>query len=65
MKKIMFNDKYCLTSAVLNRTKTMTRRLLKHGKPCEAFECLIDKISGKGTWGSNPFAVAYSFELID
>ena len=26
MKKIMFNDKYCLTQAVLDRTKTMTRR---------------------------------------
>ena len=26
MKKIMFNDKYCLTQAVLNGTKTMTRR---------------------------------------
>lgn len=30
MKKIMFNDKYCLTQAVLNGTKTMTRRIL-HG----------------------------------
>lgn len=26
MKKIMFNDKYHLTQAVLNGTKTMTRR---------------------------------------
>ena len=30
MKKIMFNDKYCLTQAVLDGTKTMTRRIL-HG----------------------------------
>ena len=29
MKKIMFNDKYCLTQAVLDGTKTMTRRVLK------------------------------------
>lgn len=28
MKKIMFNDKYCLTKAVLDGTKTMTRRKL-------------------------------------
>ena len=28
MKKIMFNDKYCLTQAVLNGTKTMTRRVV-------------------------------------
>ena len=27
-KKIMFNDKYCLTQAVLDGTKTMTRRKL-------------------------------------
>ena len=31
----------------------------------EAFWYLIDKISGNGTWESNPFVVAYSFELID
>nr|DAN74229.1 MAG TPA: ASCH domain protein [Caudoviricetes sp.] len=33
--------------------------------PREAFAYLIDKISGKGTWESNPFVVAYSFELVD
>lgn len=31
----------------------------------EAFWYLIDNISGKGTWESNPFVLAYSFELID
>ena len=31
----------------------------------EAFWYLIDKISGKGTWESNPFVAAYSFELVD
>lgn len=31
----------------------------------EAFWYLIDKISGKGTWESNLWVVAYSFELID
>lgn len=29
MKKIMFNDKFYLTQAVLNGNKTQTRRLLK------------------------------------
>lgn len=29
MKKIMFNDKYCLTQVVLSGTKTMTRRVEK------------------------------------
>lgn len=32
--------------------------------PCEAFAALIDKVSGKGTWDSNPFVVVYGFELV-
>ena len=31
----------------------------------EAFTYLIDKVSGKGTWESNPLVVVYSFELVD
>ena len=31
----------------------------------EAFWYLIDNISGKGTWESSPWVVAYSFELVD
>lgn len=31
----------------------------------EAFWYLIDSISGKGTWESNPWVAAYSFELVD
>lgn len=38
MKKIMFNDKFCLTKAVLARTKTMTRRVLKEGTPLGNWE---------------------------
>lgn len=30
----------------------------------EAFAALIDKVSGKGTWDSNPLVWVYSFELI-
>ena len=37
-KKIMFNDKFCLTKAVLGGTKTMTRRLLKEGTPLGNWE---------------------------
>jgi hypothetical protein len=32
--------------------------------PKEAFAALIDKISGKGTWGRNPWVYAYRFELV-
>lgn len=33
--------------------------------PREAFAALIDKVSGKGTWESNPYVFACEFELID
>lgn len=32
--------------------------------PREAFVSLIDKVSGRGTWASNPLVVAYEFELV-
>lgn len=32
--------------------------------PREAFAALIDKISGKGTWESNPYVFVYEFELV-
>lgn len=32
--------------------------------PREAYAALIDKVSGKGTWHSNPFVFVYDFELI-
>lgn len=34
-------------------------------KPREAFALLIDKVSGKGTWNSNPWVWVYEFELTD
>lgn len=33
--------------------------------PREAFAALIDKVSGKGTWDSNPYVFVYEFELVD
>lgn len=33
--------------------------------PREAFAALIDKVSGKGAWDSNPYVFVYEFELID
>ena len=32
--------------------------------PREAFAALIDKVSGKGTWESNPWVFVYEFELV-
>ena len=33
--------------------------------PLKCFAHLIEKVSGKGTWESNPWVFAYTFELID
>ena len=32
--------------------------------PRDAFAGLIDKVSGEGTWASNPFVFVYEFELV-
>lgn len=32
--------------------------------PRRAFASLIDKVSGRGTWGLNPWVVVYEFELV-
>ncbi len=52
MKKIMFNDKFLLTQAVLNGTKTMTRRIAD--VPTESiFKTFIDN------HGSKTYAVGF------
>lgn len=33
--------------------------------PQQTYASLIDRISGKGTWESNPYVFVYDFELID
>lgn len=36
-----------------------------YNTPRDAFAALIDKVSGYGTWNSNPLVFVYSFELVD
>lgn len=36
-----------------------------YSTPREAFAALIDKVSGRGTWDSNPLVFVYSFERVD
>lgn len=43
----MFNDKYCLTQAVLNGTKTMTRRVLRDNVPLGNWEETINYLPYK------------------
>lgn len=35
-----------------------------YNNPREAFASLIDEVSGKGTWESNPYIFVYEFELV-
>ena len=35
-----------------------------YNNPRDAFAELIDKVSGKGTWESNPYVFVYEFELV-
>ena len=37
---------------------------LYFGSPRSAYAALIDKVSGKGTWESNPWVYVYEFELV-
>ena len=35
-----------------------------YSSPRDAFAALIDKVSGKGTWDSNPYVYVFTFELV-
>ena len=61
---IMGEDAYFF--AVKRKVGQMYDNILKFfSSPQRAYADLIDKINGKGTWESNPWVVAYSFELVD
>ena len=42
----------------------METRRIYSSTPQGAYALLIDKVSGKGTWESNPEVTAYEFELL-
>lgn len=51
MKKIMFNDKYGLTKAVLDGSKTMTMRIVPQTTHMYLFMNLNWQIKNKMTYG--------------
>ena len=72
------SDEDCLKEGIIRYTKdeTVYKYDLSDGfemlgwgnmkrNPKDVFACLIDKVSGKGTWKSNPFVFAYEFVLFD
>lgn len=60
---IKWMDGYIVTGIIEGRGEN------RHNKcfdtPREAFAALIDRISGHGTWDSNPWVVVYTFKRID
>lgn len=47
MKKIMFNDKFGLTQAVLDGRKTMMRRICKYDRPDESWDIVFPVFESK------------------
>jgi len=71
------SDEDCLKEGIIKYTKdrTVFKYDLSDGfemfswkdmkrSPREAYASLIDKVSGKGTWESNPYVWVYEFELV-
>ena len=44
--------------------KSTNSKIWMGSTPREAYAALIDKVSGKGTWDSNPWVFVYDFELV-
>lgn len=68
------SDEDCLAEGVRRHGKgtfkvdgvryNMTKRPRIFYTPRQAFECLIDKVCGKGTWERNHYVYVYTFELV-
>ena len=70
------SDEDCLKEGIIHaytdndgikryHTPHTKRGYLSTDIPQQAFEFLINKVSGKGAWESNPFVFCYEFKLID
>lgn len=56
---VRFKKEYCYTCQ-----NYAVSDFYSFSTPREAYAALIDKISGKGTWESNPWVFVYDFELV-
>lgn len=63
MQKIMFNDQYELTKAVLEGRKTQTRRICKYSRPNESYDIVFPIFEPKDydNEGNNTSALNYAF----
>ena len=59
----------CLREGIIKDNEPYSRYFFSldswYSTPTYAFAALIDKVSGRGTWESNPLVWVYSFELVD
>lgn len=60
---IYSSSKYAMPYGIPD-IKAPNRVFYYYATPREAFASLIDKVSGRGTWESNPYVVGYEFELV-
>lgn len=58
---VLASDKYAMPYGI----QTPKGVFFYYSTPREAFAALIDKVSGRGTWKSNPLVWVYEFELVD
>lgn len=63
MQKIMFNDRYELTKAVLEGRKTQTRKICKYSRPNESYDIVFPVFEPKDydNEGNNTSALNYAF----
>lgn len=63
------SDEDCLREGIIKDNEPYSRYFFSldswYSTPSKAFAALIDKVSGRGTWESNPLVWVYSFELVD
>lgn len=63
------SDEDCMREGITKDNEPYSRYFFSldswYNTPCAAFAALIDKVSGRGTWNSNPLVWAYGFELVD
>ena len=63
------SDEDCLREGIVKDDEPYSRYFFSldswYNTPRAAFAALIDKVSGRGTWESNPLVWVYSFELVD
>ena len=60
---VLYSDKYAMPYGISN-VPTPNGVFFYYSSPREAFAALIDAVSGKGKWESNPWVFVCSFELV-